>query len=109
MPTLMDLLGLWDAPELAELRGRMVGRSLLRGGSPPETPVLLTNCTELWACAFKNWGVIRGTQKLIGTQVDHAWNCFDIAKDPDELHDLGPAGCGDLVSLAEAGLHGRPF
>jgi glucan phosphoethanolaminetransferase (alkaline phosphatase superfamily) len=109
MPTLLDLLGLWDAPEIADLRGHIVGRSLLRGGSPPETPVLLTNCTELWACAFKNWGVIRGTQKLIGTQVDHAWNCFDVAKDPDELHDLGPAGCGDLVSLAEAGLHGRPF
>ncbi len=109
MPTLLDLLGLWDAPELGELRGKMGGTSLLRGGSPADKPVLLTNCSELWACAFKNWGVIRGSQKLVGTQVDRAWNCFDLAKDPDEVHDLGPAGCGDLVSIAETRFRGAPF
>jgi Sulfatase len=109
MPTLLDLLGLADAPELAALGARMPGRSLLRGGSPADKPVLLTNCSELWACAFKNWGAIRGTQKLVGTQADRAWNCFDLAKDPDEVHDLGPKGCGDLAQFAEAGMHGRPF
>jgi Sulfatase len=109
MPTLLDLLGLLDTPELHEQRARMPGTSLLRGGSPVDKPVILTNCSELWACAFKNWGVIRGTMKVVGTQVDRAWNCFDLARDPDELHDLGPAGCGDLVALAEAGMHGRPF
>jgi glucan phosphoethanolaminetransferase (alkaline phosphatase superfamily) len=109
MPTLLDLLGLLDAPEIAELRSHMPGTSLLRGGSAGDKPVLLTNCTELWACAFKNWGVIRGTHKLVGTQVDRAWNCFDLASDPDEVNDLGPAGCGDLAAIAEAGLHGKPF
>jgi glucan phosphoethanolaminetransferase (alkaline phosphatase superfamily) len=109
MPTLLDLMGLWDAPEIAEMRTRMGGASLLRGGSLPDRTVLLTNCSELWACAFKNWGVIRGKLKLVGTQVDHAWNCFDLASDPEEVHDLGPAGCGDLASVAEAGMHGRPF
>jgi hypothetical protein len=109
MPTLLDLLGLLDAPELAAERARMPGTSLLRGGSPSDHPVILTNCSELWACAFKNWGVIRGTKKLVGTQVDRAWNCFDLARDPDEIHDLGPAGCGDLVAIAETGMHGRPF
>jgi membrane-anchored protein YejM (alkaline phosphatase superfamily) len=109
MPTLLDLLGLLDSPEIAGQRTRMPGTSLLRGGSARDKPVLLTNCTELWACAFKNWGAIRGMQKLVGTQADRAWNCFDLEKDPDEEHDLGPAGCGDLASFAEAGLHGRPF
>jgi glucan phosphoethanolaminetransferase (alkaline phosphatase superfamily) len=109
MPTLLDLLGLWDAPEIAELVGRIPGTSLLRGGSPLDNPVLLTNCTELWACAFKNWGVIRGSNKLVATQADRAWNCFDLAADPDEVHDLGPSGCGDLAAIAESGLHGRPF
>jgi hypothetical protein len=109
MPTLLDLLGVLDAPEIRDLRGHMAGASLLRGGSRPDRPVLLTNCTELWACAFRNWGVIQGTMKLVGTQVDRAWNCFDLASDPDEHHDLGPGGCGDLAKIAEAGMHGRPF
>jgi glucan phosphoethanolaminetransferase (alkaline phosphatase superfamily) len=109
LPTLLDLMGLWDAPEIASMRGRMAGHSLLRGGSALDSPVLMTNCSELWACAFKNWGAMRGTRKLIATQADHAWNCFDVATDPDEENDLGPGGCGNLVTLAEAGLHGRPF
>jgi glucan phosphoethanolaminetransferase (alkaline phosphatase superfamily) len=109
MPTLLDLMGLWDAPEIAPMRGRMPGHSLMRGGSAPEEPVFMTNCSELWACAFKNWGVMSGTRKLIATQADHAWNCFDVATDPDEENDLGPAGCGALVTFAEAGFHGRPF
>ncbi len=109
LPTLLDLMGLWDAPEIAPMRARMAGHSLLRGGSAPDDPVLMTNCSELWACAFKNWGVMRGTRKLIATQADHAWNCFDVATDPDEENDLGPTGCGNLATLAEAELHGRPF
>lgn len=109
MPTLLDLMGLWNSPEIATFRGRMTGHSLLRGGSAPDESVLMTNCSELWACAFKNWGAIRGTRKLIATQADRAWNCFDLAADPEEENDLGPAGCGNLPAFAEAGLHGRPF
>ena len=70
---------------------------------------MLTNCTELWACAFKNWGAIQGTKKLIAHQGDHAWNCFDVSTDPEELDDLGPEACGGLKALAEGTLHGRPF
>ena len=40
MPTLLDLLGLLDSPEIAELRGPMPGASLLRGGTSSDTPVL---------------------------------------------------------------------
>jgi len=109
MPTLLDLLGLLDAPELASLRARMPGQSLLRGGSPKDRPVFLTNCTELWACAFKNWGAIRGTHKVIANQGDHAWSCFEVATDPDETRPLDLATCGDLAALAESHGHGRPF
>ncbi len=109
MPTLMDLLGLWDASELSPFRARMAGASLLRGGSDPGRAVVLTNCSELWACAFRNWGAMRGTKKLLATQDDHAWNCFDVAKDPAEVDNLGAAACGDLRALAEGALHGRPF
>jgi glucan phosphoethanolaminetransferase (alkaline phosphatase superfamily) len=108
-PTLMDLMGLWDAPELASLRGRVAGESLLRGGSP-ERAVVMTNCSELWACAFKNWGAIKGTKKLIANQGDRAWNCYDVASDPAEEHRLDLGECADLLPLAEGTSNGkRPF
>ena len=108
-PTLMDLVGLWDAPEIAPFRAKVPGKSLLRGGSDPDRAIILTNCTELWACAFKNWGAMKGTKKLIGHEGDHGWNCYDIAKDPDELESLGEASCGELKELAEKTMRGKPW
>jgi len=108
-PTLLDLIGLWDAPELARWRPRIAGQSLLRGGSTPDRSIVFTNCSELWACAFKNWGAMRGTKKLIAHQGERAWNCFDIATDPDEEHSLDVSECGELLGLAEKTMGGRPF
>jgi glucan phosphoethanolaminetransferase (alkaline phosphatase superfamily) len=107
-PTVMDLLGLWDAPELAPFKARIPGQSLLRGGSAPQ-PIVLTNCSELWACAFKNWGAIQGTKKLIAHQGENAWSCFDVATDPQELSPLSTAQCGELLPLTERVMGGRPF
>ncbi len=109
LPTLLDLMGMWDAPQITAYRARMPGESLLRGGSARDQVLPLTNCSELWACAFKNWGAIQGTRKLIATTWDHAWNCFDVAKDPDEVNDLGPEACADLRLYAEKTMGGRPF
>lgn len=109
-PTTMDLLGLWDAPELEPFRAKYAGQSLLRGGSAPDRPLVFTNCTELWACAFKNWGAVRGTRKLIAHQGDRAWNCFEVADDPDEKTSLDVAtSCGDLLPVAEKTMGGHPF
>lgn len=108
-PTLLDLVGLWEAPELGPFRARMPGTSLLRGGTPPETATILTNCSELWACAFKNWGAMKGSRKLIAHQGDNHWLCFDVSKDPEEKNDLGIEACKDLLPLAEGNGKGRPF
>jgi len=108
LPTLLDLMGLWDAPEVATHRGAMGGESLLRGGSAGRAFVL-TNCSPIWACAFKNWGAMQGTRKLVGTQNDTAWHCFDVDRDPHEEVDLGAKGCGELRGLAEAEGRGKPF
>jgi len=110
LPTVMDLLGFWDAPELAALRTNIAGQSMLRGGSPVDRPLVMTNCTELWACAFKNWGAIKGTKKLIAHQGDSSWNCYDVATDPLEEHRLDISECADLLPLAEGTVSGkRPF
>ena len=109
LPTLLDLARIWDDPALAPFRASMPGTSLLRGGTPPDRAVVMTNCTELWQCAFKNWGAIRGNLKLIAHQYDTDWSCFDTLADPDEKNDLGSAACGDLRALAEGSGRGRPF
>jgi glucan phosphoethanolaminetransferase (alkaline phosphatase superfamily) len=110
LPTLLDLLGIWDAPAIAPMRAKMFGESLLRGGTPTDRVHFLTNCTELWQCAFKNWGAMLGTKKLIANQGDHTWRCFDVATDPEELTDLGPAACGsELLEAAERIGKGKPF
>ncbi|HSQ62776.1 MAG TPA: sulfatase-like hydrolase/transferase [Polyangiaceae bacterium] len=108
LPTMLDLMGVYDAPELKNLEAPMPGRSLLRGGSTPH-PIVMSNCTELWACAFRNWGAIDGTRKLLAHQYDHQWGCYDVATDPTEQDDLGEQACTDLIPLAEGNGRGRPF
>ncbi len=108
LPTLLDVMGLWDDPKIAAFRAAMPGQSLLRGGSPGQ-PVVLTNCSNIFACAFKNWGAMQGTRKLVATQNDVAWKCFDVADDPGENDDLGGEACGPLAELASAGGRGTPF
>ncbi len=109
LPTILDLVGLWDEPRVKPFRARMPGESLLRGGSDPESALVLTNCTELWACAFKNWGAMRGTKKLIAHQGDRGWTCYDVARDPAEESPLDVTHCGDLPSIAEKAMGGHPF
>ena len=48
----------------------MEGVSLLRQSPPPERALVLTNCAEIYSCATKNWGAMRGTRKLIGRADD---------------------------------------
>lgn len=107
-PTMLDLMGLHDEPKLEAFRKKTPGTSLLRGGSPTDRAQAMSNCTEIWACAFKNWGAIRGSKKLIAHQGDHQWNCYDTAKDPEELVPLDHGECADILPLAES-QGGRPF
>lgn len=105
-PTLMDLMGLWDQQDLGSYRSKIPGTSLLRGGSPATMQHVLTNCSGLWNCAFKNWGAMQGNRKLFAMQGDPSWHCFDTDIDPNELEPLPLDACADLVPLAET--LGRP-
>ena len=73
-PTVLDLLGLWSLPELARTASKMIGSSLLR---PERTHriVPLTNCSELWGCAFRNWGpcgIRSSSKRASGTSIGTA-------------------------------------
>ena len=106
-PTILDLLGLNASPELSRFRSKMLGHSLV-GGDRTMQVVPLTNCSELWACAFRNWGVMRGRLKLEAREWDFEWHCWDVAADPMERHDLGPAACAPLGEAARALFGGMP-
>jgi glucan phosphoethanolaminetransferase (alkaline phosphatase superfamily) len=98
--TMLDLLGLWETPEIEEYRSRIQGDSLLR----PERKLRIlpmTNCAWVWSCAFENWGVLNGWRKLEAREWDHQWHCYDLEQDPKEKHDLGPEACPDLVDFAQ--------
>jgi glucan phosphoethanolaminetransferase (alkaline phosphatase superfamily) len=107
VPTLLDLVGVWDAPELGRTRARLGGHSLL-GAAAPERYTALTNCAAVWGCPFKNWGMMLGTRKLEARQWDGAWHCFDLATDPREERDLGSGACAPLVPEAERIFGGLP-
>jgi glucan phosphoethanolaminetransferase (alkaline phosphatase superfamily) len=97
-PTILDLVGVWDAAEIARHRGHMLGQSMLRPRR--EVAVPLTNCASVWGCPFRNWGVMRGRMKLEARQWDADWHCFDVEADPHEWKDLGARACGDLPTVA---------
>lgn len=106
-PTFLDLLRIRAAPELSRFQARMMGASLLQTG-PVDSWVPLTNCSELWGCAFRNWGLMRGSLKLEAREWDFEWHCWDVASDPLERHDLGVRACGDLPNIAQQLLGGLP-
>ncbi len=106
-PTFLDLMGLWDDPALAPFRARMPGHPLTRR---PRTvgPVPLTNCTWVWECSFRNWGMMQGKMKIEAREWDGEYHCFDVVKDPEEVDNLGEDACGALPELARSIFHVMP-
>jgi glucan phosphoethanolaminetransferase (alkaline phosphatase superfamily) len=106
-PTLLDLIGVWDDPALWPFRRRMIGHPLTRRERTME-PVPLTNCTWVWECGFRNWGLMQGPMKLEAREWDGEYHCFDVRDDPEELNNLGERACGALPDLARATFHAMP-
>ncbi len=106
--TMLDLMGLWDAPELAPFKRRMVGNPLTR---PERTvgPVPLSNCSWIWECSFRNWGLMLGQIKLEAREWDNEFHCFDLLADPDERLNLGEAACAPLPDLGREMFGPMPF
>lgn len=106
-PTILDLLGLWDSPDVALWKNGMVGQSWIRP-IQPQPMLSFTNCSGVWGCAFRNWGVMQGFRKLHAREWDDQWGCYDLLSDPLEMKNLGAAACADLVEHADRTLGGFP-
>jgi arylsulfatase A-like enzyme len=98
--TMLDLMGLWDAPGMAPFKDRLVGLPLTR---PERTtkPVSLTNTAWVWEYIEPNWGLMIGKRKLLATSRDESYRCFDVLADPREKNDLGEDGCPELLEVAK--------
>ncbi|EYF00741.1 Sulfatase [Chondromyces apiculatus DSM 436] len=106
--TLLDLVGVWDDPALAPFRARMPGLPVTRPGRNLG-PMPLTNCTWVWECEFRNWGMMQGPMKIEAREWDGEFHCFDVLKDPDEVHNLGEEACAPLPDVARALFHDMPI
>ena len=74
-------------------------RGVQRPGRTTE-PVPMTNCTGVWECSFRNWGMMQGGLKVEAREWDGAFHCFDVDEDPREVDDLGERLCAPLPDLA---------
>lgn len=105
--TFHDLLGIWDDPAFAPFRARMMGHPITRRARTIE-PVPITNCTWLWECAFRNWGIMAGPMKLEAREWDNEYHCFNVLEDPEEQNNLGEEACGPLSDIAWETFHVMP-
>jgi glucan phosphoethanolaminetransferase (alkaline phosphatase superfamily) len=107
-PTILDLMGVWDAPEMAAFRAKMIGHPITRR-QRTVGPVPLSNCSWLWECGFRNWGLMQGPLKLEAREWDQEFNCFDVLADPEERTNLGELACAPLGDLAREIFGPMPF
>jgi hypothetical protein len=85
----------------------MIGHPITRQERTLE-PVPMTNCTWVWECAFRNWGMMQGSRKIEAREWDNQFHCFDVANDPEERVDLGERLCAPLPDLARKTFHAMP-
>ncbi len=77
VPTLLDAYGVLDAFPLRDYVARFAGRSLLRSDDPPEI-VPLTNCTDMFPCPVRTWGLLAHGRALVAQPWDAGWHCIDL-------------------------------
>lgn len=97
--TLLDFVGVWDEPAVKPFRAHFVGRPLTRLERNPR-PRPLSNCSALWECEFRNWGMQQGPWKIEAREWDSEFHCFHLPTDPTEQNNLGERACGALPELA---------
>ncbi len=80
LPTILDVLGVLDADAMTAFSPKLGGRTLLRGTEAPAL-VPITNCTDMFPCPVKTWGLLSGGRALLSQQWDSDWRCVDLRTD----------------------------
>lgn len=101
LPTLLDAWGVWDSFELTAHRKVLEGQSLLRPFAGTRTPVPLTNCTPLFPCPLRNWGVLGDTHALVSQAWDDGFRCVELRSGREGLS-LDEPACARLKQASRA-------
>jgi hypothetical protein len=99
LPTVLDVLGLWDNFSVKAWSSSMRGRTLLR---PPVSAgvIPVTNCTGMFACPLNTWGLLSDERKLVAQVWDADWQCMRIDGPSEEIAAPGDAACTSLRALS---------
>ncbi|HEX7928081.1 MAG TPA: sulfatase-like hydrolase/transferase [bacterium] len=90
VPTLVDLLGLANEPDVKAMLAKLDGQSLLRPVDPQRTIIVHNGLTNVRV--LQGFAIVRGTQRLLFHPVGDVgkFEAYDLAKDPEERSDLWP-------------------
>lgn len=78
LPTLLDLYGVLDAFPLLGVRKGLAGRSLLARFADPPAVLTVSNCTAMFPCPVRTYGVLKQGIALLAQPWDEAWHCLEL-------------------------------
>ncbi|CAN5738146.1 hypothetical protein BH09MYX1_BH09MYX1_18320 [soil metagenome] len=83
LPTIVDMFGAHLSFPFQAIEAPLKGRSLLRAfpdGAALQT-LAVTNCTDVFPCPVKTYGILRGAHALTAQPWDYGWRCVDLHDD----------------------------
>ncbi len=110
LPTIIDMFGARGAFPLRTVEAALRGRSLLRPFAADDEVQLLplTNCTDVFPCPVKTWGMMRGAHALTAQPWDYDWRCVDLHDDATLL-DRGSPDCVAMGKASHAHFPTLPY
>jgi hypothetical protein len=84
---------------------RLDGRSLLRPAPAHAATLPITNCTDVFPCPVRTWGLLAGDRKLVAQPWDGAWRCLRLEGGEREVE---ASACTDLVGASRAAFPTMP-
>ncbi len=87
LPTVLDAYGVLDSLAMQSYASRFAGQSLLRAGDERTAVVPLTNCTDMFPCPVRTWGVLSGERVLVAQPWDVMWRCVDLRTELEQPSD----------------------
>lgn len=105
VPTLLDVMGVLDAPALDAIRHNLDGQSLLKSVDPERVNVH-RNVVPIRIWSNEGFAFTHGDERYSFTEWrGDEW--YDLASDPEQLHDLSK-GMSRLAPWAKRALTERP-
>jgi hypothetical protein len=109
VPTILDFFGAWGSFPFRPWTDALRGRSLLRPFASPEAQMLpLTNCTDVFPCPVKTWGILHGAHAYTAQPWDYHFRCVDLHDDTKTLAPNDPE-CAAMAKESKVWFPNLPY